>query len=166
MEHLVYQLQRLTFHSRNVTQANPKSKCYSPAGNYMFKVKKRNARTRCETYFTPCSTISVVNFEQVNARCVRTINTRRKFRIIRGDHSHVRVSWTVSEMLREPDPQTVQLRNLFFSDICLHFTNTLSILSIFQYDFISETGSHVLFFRVFLFLRFLVFCIKVFAFYF
>ena len=49
-----------------------------PAGNYMLKVNNRN--TRCEicsklttkiperrTFFTPCSSISIVNFEQVNA---------------------------------------------------------------------------------------------------
>ena len=46
-----------------------------PAGNYMFKVNNRNTRTRCEicskltiktpelwTYFTPCSSVSIVNF--------------------------------------------------------------------------------------------------------
>ena len=46
---------------------------HNPAGNYMFKV---NNRTRCEicsklTIKTPeerpCSNVSVVNFEQVNA---------------------------------------------------------------------------------------------------
>ena len=31
----------------------------SPAGNYMFKVNNRNTRT----YFTPCSSVSIVNFE-------------------------------------------------------------------------------------------------------
>ena len=63
-----------------------------PAGNYMFKVNNRNTRTKCEicskltikvperhqasfwclycwlwTYFTPYSSVSTVNFEQVNA---------------------------------------------------------------------------------------------------
>ena len=44
-----------------------------PAGNYIFKVNNRNTRTRCEicstywTYFTPCSSVSTVNFGQVNA---------------------------------------------------------------------------------------------------
>ena len=40
----------------------------------MFKVNNRNTRTRCEltkltikTYFTPCSSVTIVNFEQVNA---------------------------------------------------------------------------------------------------
>ena len=62
-----------------------------PAGNYMFKVNNRNTRTRCEIcsklaikkperrhwlrssvfivnseHFTPCSNVSIVNFEQVN----------------------------------------------------------------------------------------------------
>ena len=49
-----------------------------PAGIYLLKVDNRNNRTRCEicskltpcsklTYFTPCSGISTVNFEQVNS---------------------------------------------------------------------------------------------------
>ena len=54
-----------------------------PVGNYMFKVNNRNTKTRCKiseansvilvsllltlTYFTPCSSVSIVNFEQVNA---------------------------------------------------------------------------------------------------
>ena len=46
----------------------------SPTGNYMFKVKNRNTRTRCEicsklTIKVPerphCSSVSVVNFEHV-----------------------------------------------------------------------------------------------------
>ena len=57
--------------------------CYFPAGIYLLKVNKRNTRTRCEkcskltvkfwclycylwTYFKPCSSVSIVNFEQVN----------------------------------------------------------------------------------------------------
>ena len=60
----------------------------NPAGNYMLRVNNKNTRTRCEicskltmvsllqtsgvflqlrTYFTPCSSVSMVNFEQVNA---------------------------------------------------------------------------------------------------
>ena len=50
-----------------------------PAGNYMFKVNNRNTRIRCEifsklknkdtrtTSLTSCSSVSIVNFEQVNA---------------------------------------------------------------------------------------------------
>ena len=59
-----------------------------PAGNYTFKVNNRNTRTECEicpkltiktpewrqgfycqlwTYFTLCSSVSIVNFEHVNA---------------------------------------------------------------------------------------------------
>ena len=45
-----------------------------PAGNYMFKVNNRNIRTRCEirsyhpySLYHPYSTVSIVNFEQVNA---------------------------------------------------------------------------------------------------
>ena len=45
-----------------------------PAGIYMFKVNNRNIRTRCEiwsklaikTPFTPCSSVSIINFEHVN----------------------------------------------------------------------------------------------------
>ena len=33
----------------------------------MFKVNSRNTKTKCETYFTHCSSVSIVNFEQVNA---------------------------------------------------------------------------------------------------
>ena len=42
---------------------------FNPAGNYMLKVSSRNARTRCElwTYLTPCFSVFIVNFEQVNA---------------------------------------------------------------------------------------------------
>ena len=43
----------------------------NPAGNYMFKVNNRNTRTRCGicsklTYFTPCSSVSIVKFQQAN----------------------------------------------------------------------------------------------------
>ena len=61
-----------------------------PVGNGMFKFNNRNTRTRCEicskltiktperrhwrlishlpvSYFTPCSSVSIVNFEKVNA---------------------------------------------------------------------------------------------------
>ena len=53
---------------------------YIPVGIYMFKVNNKNTRTRCEicskltiktpwTCFTPCScsSVSIVNFEKVNA---------------------------------------------------------------------------------------------------
>ena len=59
----------------------------NPAGNYMFRVKKRSTSTKCKiclkltiktaerrqwclniwTFFTPCSSVSTVNFEQENA---------------------------------------------------------------------------------------------------
>ena len=48
-----------------------------PAGSYMSKVKNRNTKTRCQIcskltikipcYSTPCSSVSIVNFEQLNA---------------------------------------------------------------------------------------------------
>ena len=43
--------------------------CLFPAGNYMFKFNNRNTRTMCEIYskLTPCSSVSIVNFEQANA---------------------------------------------------------------------------------------------------
>ena len=45
---------------------------FYPAGIYMFKVINRNTRTRCETCpkltnLAPCTSVSIVNFEQVNA---------------------------------------------------------------------------------------------------
>ena len=50
----------------------------NPAGNYMFKVK--NTRTRCKIClkltmktFTLCSSISITDFEQVNAGCEKAI---------------------------------------------------------------------------------------------
>ena len=38
-----------------------------PAGIYLLRVNNRNARTRCEicSKFTPCSSVSIVNFEHV-----------------------------------------------------------------------------------------------------
>ena len=58
-----------------------------PAGIYLLKVNNRNNRTRYEiwvnnkdtrttplAYFTPCSTVSFVNFEQVNAGWVNMGN--------------------------------------------------------------------------------------------
>ena len=45
-----------------------------PAGIYLLKVSNRNTKTRCKvcskltiTYFTPCSKVSIVNFEHVIA---------------------------------------------------------------------------------------------------
>ena len=50
-----------------------------PAGIYLLKVSNKNTRKRCEiwskltikTYFTPYSTVSIVNFEHVIAGWVR-----------------------------------------------------------------------------------------------
>ena len=55
-----------------------------PADNCMFKVNIRNTRARCEIcskltiktperrqWLTPCSSVSIVNFEQVNADWVK-----------------------------------------------------------------------------------------------
>ena len=86
--------------SRNIFKARshmaleiPLRKNSFPAGIYLFKINNRNTRTRCEIclkltiktperhpcsthmftpYFTPCSSVSIVNFEQVNARWVRS----------------------------------------------------------------------------------------------
>ena len=70
-----------------------------PVGNYMFKVNNRDPWTRCEicskltiktpeqrhwrrsgvfivtfwTYFTPCSSISIVNFEQVMSTGLKAV---------------------------------------------------------------------------------------------
>ena len=70
---IIYQLHRDRFQQVNTAFKN------IPAGNYIFKVYNRSTRTRFEfcstltiktpftwTYFTPCSNISIVNFEQVN----------------------------------------------------------------------------------------------------
>ena len=73
----------------------------SPVGDYMFKVNNRNTRTRCETcsmltlqtpkrqlaslwclycwlwtYFTPWSSISIVNFEHESAGWVRSTSVQ------------------------------------------------------------------------------------------
>ena len=41
----------------------------NPFGIYLLKVNNRNSKTRCKlwTYFTPCSSVSIVNFEHVIA---------------------------------------------------------------------------------------------------
>ena len=38
----------------------------------MFSANKKDTRTTPMTYFTPCSSVSIVNFEQVNADWVST----------------------------------------------------------------------------------------------
>ena len=38
----------------------------------MFKVNNKDTKTTSMAYFTPCSDVSIVNFEQVNADWVRT----------------------------------------------------------------------------------------------
>ena len=42
---------------------------FDTAGIYLLKVNNRYTRTRCEicSYFTPCSGVSIVNFEHVIA---------------------------------------------------------------------------------------------------
>ena len=70
---IIYQLHRDRFQQVNTAFEN------IPAGNNIFKVYNRSTRTRFEfcstltiktpftwTYFTHCSNISIVNFEQVN----------------------------------------------------------------------------------------------------
>ena len=39
-------------------------------GVKMFKVSNKGNRTRPLAYFTSCSSVSIVNFEQVNAGCI------------------------------------------------------------------------------------------------
>ena len=84
------------FKTTNKNLVSASQSLLNTAGNYMFKVNNRNTVTRCEiyseltikiperrhwhrsgtfvvnfeqlwTYFTPCSSVSIVNFEQVNA---------------------------------------------------------------------------------------------------
>ena len=53
-----------------VSQSDQKRlpKCINiPAGNYMFKVNNKNTRTMCGAYFTPCSSVYIVDFEHVIA---------------------------------------------------------------------------------------------------
>ena len=51
-------------------------RCLFPAGNYMFKVNNRKdgvvlvSLLLTLTYFTPCSSVSIVTFDQVNAGCL------------------------------------------------------------------------------------------------
>ena len=49
-----------------VTQDQPQN-CI-PAGNYLFNVNNRNTRKRCQicSNLAPFSSVSIVNFEQVN----------------------------------------------------------------------------------------------------
>ena len=61
-----------------ISQDFAETRLNNPAGDYMFKVNNRNTKTRYEMfkvnkktieqrqYFTPRSSISVANFEQVN----------------------------------------------------------------------------------------------------
>ena len=52
-----------------------------PAGIYLFKVNNKNTRTRCEKknkVVTHCSSVSIVNFEQVNSGCVLNPNIKDK----------------------------------------------------------------------------------------
>ena len=92
-----------------------------PVGNYMFKVYNRSSRTRCEicskltikipewyfwTYFTPCSSVSIVNFEQVNALCLhwwyspkghsfRSFLKKTNFWAIVGTFYNLTSSWNI-----------------------------------------------------------------------
>ena len=65
----------------------------SLAGSYMFKVNHRNSRTRCENVQTPCSSVSIVNFEQVNAGWIQAevicFETQSiKFTLTSRNHAH------------------------------------------------------------------------------
>ena len=48
-----------------------------PVGIYLLKVNNKNTRARCEICFTPCYSVSVVNFEHVIAGWVVTCNKQR-----------------------------------------------------------------------------------------
>ena len=58
---------------KNLSKAQESS--LNPVGNYMFKGNNRNTRTRYE-YFTPCCSVSIVNFEQVNAGWERSFGNQ------------------------------------------------------------------------------------------
>ena len=55
-----------------------------PVGIYLLKVNNKNTRTRCEICSkltkkdTPCSSVSIVNFEHVNADWVMSFNYFRR----------------------------------------------------------------------------------------
>ena len=53
----------------------------------MFKVNYRNTRTRFETNFTPCSSVSIVNFDQVKNRANLRQLRNKYFIEIRLTHS-------------------------------------------------------------------------------
>ena len=51
-----------------VNNRNTRTRCEicSKLTIYLFQVSNRNTRKRCGTYFTPFSSVSIVDFEQVN----------------------------------------------------------------------------------------------------
>ena len=67
-----------------------------PNGNYMFKVNNRNTRTRSEIFSKltikiperrlACSSVSIVNFEQVNAGWVDILNTKEFISFLRTNN--------------------------------------------------------------------------------
>ena len=79
------------------------------AGIYLLKVNHRNTKTRCEICskltlknFTPCSSISIVNFEQVNANwiCIAYQKTET--------HIPKTIWW-------DPGPETVKYLKVVFA---------------------------------------------------
>ena len=59
------------FHSKSLEEKSSfEERRGNPVGNYMFKVNNKDTRTTALAYFTPCSSFSIVNFEQVNADCI------------------------------------------------------------------------------------------------
>ena len=70
----------------------------------MFKVNNRNTRTICEIcskltikipYFTPCSSVSTVNFEQVNAGWVDFKNDLIYLSVIDTNFAHEKYFFNV-----------------------------------------------------------------------
>ena len=45
-----------------------------PANMYLFKLNNRNTRKNVWTYFTPFSSISIVDFEQENIACAESLD--------------------------------------------------------------------------------------------
>ena len=58
------------YYQRESFNVKPKRKlpsnCIRPVNICLFKVNNRNTRKRCEIYFTPFSSVSIIDFEQVN----------------------------------------------------------------------------------------------------
>ena len=72
------------------------------AGIYLLKVNNRNIRTRCEIYFTPCSSVSIVNFEHVIANMGLRLTVSFRFFHFKVHIWLLRHKWEYREAYSEP----------------------------------------------------------------